>query len=212
MKEITTVVYSAEEWEQFYNVGQIPWDTPWAQEELINIVNDYSILPCTTLDIGCGAGSSCIELSKKGFDVTGIDISPTAIRLANTRPDGKSVRDLGMCKFEVVDIFKKSLNKKFHLIIDVGCFHYTVDHRFVEIVAQHLHPGDIWYSCVGSKERRNPSADNIEIPIVPPAHPIQDIVTAVDELFEIISIRTFNFGSNGYPFWSCLMRKRNNIK
>jgi len=204
MKEIT-----AEEWEQFYNVGQIPWDD-LDQEELINIVNDYSILPCTTLDIGCGAGSSCIELSKKGFNVTGIDISPTAIRLANARLDD-------MCKFEVVDIFKKSLNKKFHFIVDVGCFHYTVDHRFVEIVAQHLHPEGIWYSCVGSKERRrNPSADNIEIPIVPPAHPIQDIVTAVDELFEIISIRTFNFGSSardttareGYPFWSCLMRKR----
>ena len=200
MKEIT-----AEEWEQFYNVGQIPWDTPWAQEELINIVNDYSILPCTILDIGCGTGSLCIELSKKGFDVTGIDISPTAIRLANARLDG-------LCKFEVVDIFKKSLNKKFHLIVDVGCFHHTFDNRFVEIVAQYLHPEGIWYSCVGSKERRRKSfADNIDF-LVPPAYSIQDIITTVDKLFEIILIRTFNFGSDGYPFWSCLMRKRNNVK
>jgi len=209
MKEIT-----AEEWEHFYNIDQMPWDTPWAQEEVINIINYYSILPCTILDIGCGTGSLCIELSKKGFDVTGIDVSPTAIKLANTRLDG-------MCKFEVVDIFKKSLNKKFHLITDVGCFHHILDNRFVEIVAQYLHPGGIWYSCVGSKERRRKSfVDNIETPVIP-AHSIQDIITVVDKLFEIILIRTFNFGiekggkivgSDGYPFWSCLMRKRNNIK
>ena len=36
MKKITE-----EEWEQFYNIGQMPWESPWAQEEVINIINYY---------------------------------------------------------------------------------------------------------------------------------------------------------------------------
>ena len=35
------------------------------------------------LDIGCGAGRHAIYLQDKGFDVTGIDISPVRLRFAN---------------------------------------------------------------------------------------------------------------------------------
>ena len=206
-------VTSAEKWETFYNKNQVPWDDPpKAKEELIHIIEEYSISPCTTLDIGCGTGIASIELSKMGFEVTGIDISPTAIKLANTRSDG-------ICEFEVFDIFnfyKKSLNKKFDFIFDIGCFHYTLDFRFVEIVAQYLNPNGIWYSLIGSVEephgygKRMPPTDK-EIPLVPPAHSIQDITTAVNKRFEIILIRTFN-PDDGYSFWSCLMRKRKENK
>lgn len=37
------------------------------------------------LDIGCGAGSHALYLQEKGFDVTGIDISPNAIEACKLR-------------------------------------------------------------------------------------------------------------------------------
>ena len=44
----------------------------------LNIKNNAKIL-----DLGCGRGRHAIYLSQKGFDVTGIDISPQNIRYAN---------------------------------------------------------------------------------------------------------------------------------
>lgn len=37
------------------------------------------------LDVGCGAGSHCLYLQQKGFDVTAIDISPKAIQACQLR-------------------------------------------------------------------------------------------------------------------------------
>jgi len=37
------------------------------------------------LDMGCGAGRVALHLQKKGFDVTGIDISPLAIKVCRLR-------------------------------------------------------------------------------------------------------------------------------
>lgn len=39
----------------------------------------------SVLDIGCGAGRFALHLQKKGFDVTGIDISPLAVKTCKER-------------------------------------------------------------------------------------------------------------------------------
>jgi ubiquinone/menaquinone biosynthesis C-methylase UbiE len=36
------------------------------------------------LDLGCGMGRPCVHLAEKGFEVVGIDISESALRMANT--------------------------------------------------------------------------------------------------------------------------------
>ena len=37
----------------------------------------------SVLDLGCGAGRNCIYLAKENFDVVGIDVSLTALKIAN---------------------------------------------------------------------------------------------------------------------------------
>lgn len=49
------------------------------------------------LDVGCGAGRHTLYLQKKGFDVTGIDFSPLAIKTCKAR---------GCKKVKVMDVFK----------------------------------------------------------------------------------------------------------
>tara|TARA_R100001530_G_scaffold84874_1_gene59146 strand:- start:50 stop:676 length:627 start_codon:yes stop_codon:yes gene_type:complete len=200
------------EWEKFYSDGKIPWNVPCAQEELIDILNMYRINSGTVLDIGCGTGSLCIELSKHKFKVTGVDISSTAIQLAKNKSDSQKVN------FKVGDIFKKPLNKKFDLVVDTGCFHHNFNIDFVDVVAQHLSSKGLWYSAIGSNEGRAPF-DLSTIPQVPPAFSLQDITKTVIPYFDVILIRTFYGGSVGdvvlnnkedgshFPFWSCLCRK-----
>ena len=59
------------------------------------------------LDIGCGAGRHSLYLQGKGFDVTGIDNSPLAIKVCRARGLKKaklmSIRDIGEFKPESFD-------------------------------------------------------------------------------------------------------------
>ena len=52
------------------------------------------------LDIGCGPGRHSLELARRGIRVTGIDISETFIRIAETAAEG---RGLGNATFFVAD-------------------------------------------------------------------------------------------------------------
>lgn len=50
--------------------------------ELEQLVETGSIVPGRAIELGCGVGLDAIYLAKKGFDVTGIDFSVTAIKRA----------------------------------------------------------------------------------------------------------------------------------
>lgn len=77
----------------------------------------------SSLDLGCGTGATAFELSKLGFSVTGVDISATAIKLANAL----SAEQKMSIDFKVHDILDlELLNKKFDLIYDSHCLHCIV--------------------------------------------------------------------------------------
>ncbi|MCB9292848.1 MAG: class I SAM-dependent methyltransferase [Lewinellaceae bacterium] len=52
------------------------------------------------LDVGCGAGRHVLHFQKRGFNITGIDISPLAIQACKER---------GCEKVQVMDIFQPHL-------------------------------------------------------------------------------------------------------
>ena len=60
----------------------IPWNLEIPPDALTQLVESGKVKPCKTVDLGCGTGNYAIYLASVGFDVTGIDISPTAIRIA----------------------------------------------------------------------------------------------------------------------------------
>ncbi|MDA4132604.1 MAG: class I SAM-dependent methyltransferase, partial [Thaumarchaeota archaeon] len=44
------------------------------------------------LDLGCGAGRLAVELSEKGYAVTGVDSSPAMLKIARRNADGRRVK------------------------------------------------------------------------------------------------------------------------
>ena len=56
----------------------IPWNVETPPKTLVELVKSEKVKPCKTIDLGCGIGYYAIYLANMGFDVTGIDISPTA--------------------------------------------------------------------------------------------------------------------------------------
>jgi len=80
--------------------GNIPWNISEPPELLVKAVKDGRIKPRKTVDLGCGAGNYAVWLARQGFDVTGMDISSHAIKLANQLATAKGVQ----CRFVTVDL------------------------------------------------------------------------------------------------------------
>lgn len=78
---------------------KIPWNIETPPDALVELVESGKVKPCKTIDLGCGAGNYAIYLASKGFDVTGVDISASAIKIAKENARKKGVK----CNFFVAD-------------------------------------------------------------------------------------------------------------
>jgi SAM-dependent methyltransferase len=95
-------------------------------EEECNFVEEifrkYSkFMPKTILDGGCGTGGHAIPLAKRGYEVTGIDLSEEMINIAREKASKSGVN----VKFNVMDLRKLQLNKKFDACI---CMFAVIDY------------------------------------------------------------------------------------
>jgi methyl halide transferase len=70
------------EWESRYKSGQTGWDRGAASPSLTSLLDNKSCKPCRLLVPGCGRGYEVALLAEQGFDVTAIDIAPSAVRAA----------------------------------------------------------------------------------------------------------------------------------
>lgn len=85
--------------------------------ELSDLVESGRITPGRAIDVGCGVGREAIYLAGQGFDVTGVDISPTAIGMASSAAEAAGVA----VDFVVDDLTQLSHVKgTFDLILDYG--------------------------------------------------------------------------------------------
>lgn len=69
-------------WEECYRKGDTFWDHGEASPGLVDFLARESYVPGSILVPGCGRGHDCRLLALHGFDVTGVDISPLAVREA----------------------------------------------------------------------------------------------------------------------------------
>ena len=182
---------------------------PWAHEEpdfnLIEIVDNWPIKPCSTLEPGCGTGTDSIWLSKQGFNTTATDVSPIAIEKAREN----ALKQKADVNFYVDDFLGNSLDaNKYGFVFDRGFFHSFDTHdKRLEIakrVSTVLEKDGLWLSLIGN-------ADGIKTEPGPPLWSAAQIVSAIEPYFKILSIRASYFGNDQAEparIWVCLMRKR----
>jgi len=81
-------------------LNEIPWNIETPPDVLVELVDSGKVKPCKTIDLGCGTGNYAIYLASVGFDVTGIDNSPTAIKIAKENAKKKGIK----CNFLVANV------------------------------------------------------------------------------------------------------------
>jgi SAM-dependent methyltransferase len=193
------------DWNKRYDEKDMPWDSGFPDTALINLITSWPQVPGKVLDIGCGTGTNAVWLAQQGIEVTGLDISTSAIALAEQRQAEQEVD----CCFLAEDFLSASLEpNSFDLIFDRGCFHCIPEEeqqRYVEKATTCLLPKGLWFSLIGNKDQDMEDKG-------PPRMTAAKVCSLVEPAFEILSLKSVLQASNKFSqplrFWHCLMRMR----
>jgi SAM-dependent methyltransferase len=74
------------------------------------------------LDLGCGSGIWAVELAKRGWQVTGVDFVPKALRRAGERARQAGV-ELRLVHGDVTKLGASAVGSGFPFLLDFGVFH-----------------------------------------------------------------------------------------
>ncbi|MGZ2369340.1 class I SAM-dependent methyltransferase [Ancylomarina sp. YFZ004] len=117
---------SSQRFNQIYG-EQSPESIPWNSLELPSVIHELIsnklIEACKAIDIGCGLGNYSRELSRMGFEMTGVDFSSVAIEKAQKL----AKEDKLTIEFLIAD-FTKELNlslSNFDFAFDYGLLHHV---------------------------------------------------------------------------------------
>ena len=126
----------------YWYFHQPPWDTGISPPELLEFINNNK--PGRAIDIGCGTGTNIITLAQAGWNVTGVDFAPRAIKLAKQKLNKSGVQ----AKLSVNDATRlHGITGPFELALDLGCFHgISKDGRtkYLDELTRILAPNGFW--------------------------------------------------------------------
>ena len=128
-------------------LNEIPWNIDIPPDVLVGLVESGKVKPCKTIDLGCGTGNYSIYLARVGFDVTGIDNSPTAIKIAQENAKKKGVK----CNFLVANVLGNldGLTEKFDFAYEWELLHHIFPEQrriYIEKVYRLLNTGGKYLS------------------------------------------------------------------
>ncbi len=189
-----------ERWDSRYRGGQTPpWDAGTPAEDLKQVVEQELVKPCRTVILGCGSGTNAIYLASKGFDVTAIDVAPTALTIAEEKAAKAGVR----VRWILADVLAMPELPPFDFIFDRGCYHnvrYADAEGFVQSLRKLTKPGS--RALVLSLNREGP-------PGVREQHMRKDFSEWFDfEWLRESNIQTGGRGENRRNSWTLMLRRK----
>jgi SAM-dependent methyltransferase len=159
-----------------------PWSIGEPQPEIAALI-EQGKFHGDVLDAGCGEAAVSLFLADRGFTTVGLDLSPTAIKLARAEA---TKRGLTNASFEVADISSfTGYDARFGTIVDSTLFHsMPVEARdgYQRSIARAAAPGASYFALV---------FDATAIPANGPAHPVssEELHDAVSKYWEIDEIK-----------------------
>jgi SAM-dependent methyltransferase len=133
-----------------YLRGRTPWDTGISPPELVDAVEGlHALRPGRALDLGCGTGTNCLYLARRGWHATGIDFVGSAVARANAklRRAGSLPGSARFIRGDVTALDALSIGEPFNLLFDLGCFHgLPVERRasYAAGIIHHAAPGALY--------------------------------------------------------------------
>ena len=133
---------------------EIPWNIETPPNALVELGESGKVKPCKTIDLGCGAGNYAIYLASIGFDVTGVDISQTAVEIAKENAKKKGVNSYFLVSNVLCDL--NEVKETFDFAYDWELLHHIFPEKrkkYVENVYRILNSGGKYLSvCFSEKD------------------------------------------------------------
>ena len=192
-------------WDSPYHNNRRPgWDVGRPSTYLVEAVKEGTLRPGRAIVFGCGTGTNAIYLAGKGFDVTGVDVAPTALARAEQKARKAGVK----VRWILADVLTLPKLEPFDLVFDRGCYHHVRRYNaagYVDAVRRLAHPGSRLLLLAGNaneKSRRGP-----------PRVKEEEIRNDFSALFEFEWMREVRFNSvnpdaKGPLAWSVLLRRK----
>jgi len=121
------------------------YSNPWREPEYVKIDfgEQYELIrhtlhnlfperkkPIRIIEVGCGPGHFCLELARAGFDVTGIDLSPQCISVAERfAAEDPWKAERGPLQYHCIDFLSpaSTLSGSYAAFIFIGALHHFRD-------------------------------------------------------------------------------------
>lgn len=88
---------SSDDWEERYRSGETHWDRGGLSPALHTWMERGTLRPCRVLIPACGRGHEVVRLCERGFEVTGIDVAPSAIAQLSRALENKDLKANLVC-------------------------------------------------------------------------------------------------------------------
>jgi len=133
-----------------------PWDSGITPPELIDYIATHPA--GRAIDLGCGTGTNVLALAQKGWQVTGVDFIPKAIRTAKRKTQNVQV------ELRVGDVTNlRGITGPFDLALDIGCFHGIENKsKYLDELDRLLAPGGHWLLYGFFKPNSQPSGPGLD--------------------------------------------------
>lgn len=194
-------------WDGSYRGGKRPfWDAGQPSGELRRVVEQGIVRPGPVVDLGCGSGTDAIYLASKGFEVTAIDIAPTALSLAREKADRAGVK----VRWLLASVLSLPQLEPVDFIFDRGCYHevrFDSAAAYVETVRKLSQPGRTRFLLLAG----NPN--EVAMQYTPPQVAEEDIRSDFSPLFDFewlqeTRFETSNPAARGPLAWSVMLRRK----
>src|SRR5579872_5793347 len=150
------------------NAGQVGWEAGAYDDFFMRPFVAGSINRSTfhrpgarALDLGCGTGALSCQLAEAGFEVTGIDIAPSAITLAREMAARRKLR----ISFDVADVCAQPFPRRgFDLVVDghlLHCIAFEQERRqLLEKIRRSLNTGgEFWVETMLLEDGQEPNPE-----------------------------------------------------
>ena len=194
-----------ERWDAPYRRERFPgWDVGQPCSYLVKAVEDETFRPGRAIVLGCGSGTNAIYLAGKGFEVTGIDIAPSALVIATEKARKAGVK----VNWMVADMVALPKLEAFDMVFDRGCYHHICQYNsagYVETLRRLSHEDTRALILAGSDADGRRGG--------PPRVKEETIRNDFSKLFEFEWLRgirfdTRNASANGASAWSIHLRRK----
>jgi SAM-dependent methyltransferase len=183
-----------------YGVGFTPWEEitelPQVTERFATLIEreeaGHEPPYGPVLDLGCGSGFWAVALAQRGWDVTGVDVVPKALRRARERATDAGV-ELRLVEGDVTRLGAAGVGSGYPFLLDLGLFHDELNDRQRAAMGREVTavaaPGATLLMVAWARRRRGPMPRGASRADIAAAYPAW---TVIDE--EAVDI-------SGAPFY-----------